>query len=92
MLSLFLNALTTHENTLECLDLSRNPNRMHSPSINNLMCYFPYLRKLNLSRLLRISGEEAALTAETLLRWRLEELDLRYAPPCGHPHSSLTCQ
>ncbi|KAI5803240.1 hypothetical protein EDC01DRAFT_628028 [Geopyxis carbonaria] len=76
MLTVFLNALVTHENTLESLDLSGNPGRMHSPSLNNSMCYFPFLRKLNLSRLLRTSGVDAVLAAETLLRWRLEELNL----------------
>lgn len=78
MLTLFLNALITHENTLEALDISGNPCRMHAPTLNNSMAYFPFLRKLNLSRLLRTSGEDAVLTAETLHRWRLEDLDLRY--------------
>jgi hypothetical protein len=78
MLTLFLNALATHENTLEALDLCGNPCRIHVPSINNALTYFPFLRKLNLSRLLRTSGEDPILTAETLHRWRLEFLDLRY--------------
>lgn len=88
MLTLFLNALTTHENTLESLDLCGNPGRIHSPSLNNTMSYFPFLRKLNLSRLLRASGEDALLTAETLLRWRLEELDLRFVKQYGVVGSS----
>lgn len=78
MMTLFLNALATHENTLESLNLCGNPGRIHAPSLNNSMSYFPFLRKLNLSRLLRTSGEDPLLTAETLLRWRLEDLDLRY--------------
>lgn len=77
MLTLFLNALITHENTLEALDVSGNPSRMHAPTLNNSMTYFPFLRKLNISRLLRTSGTDAVLTAETLHRWRLEDLDLR---------------
>lgn len=76
-LTLFLNSLIAHENTLESLDLCGNPGRIHAPSLNNTMSYFPFLRKLNLSRLLRTSGDDALLTAETLLRWRLEDLDLR---------------
>ncbi|KAG0637713.1 hypothetical protein HOY80DRAFT_243068 [Tuber brumale] len=76
MMTLFLNALATHENTLESLNLCGNPGRIHAPSLNNSMSYFPFLRKLNLSRLLRTSGEDPLLTAETLLRWRLEDLDL----------------
>jgi hypothetical protein len=78
MLTLFLNALSTHENTLESLDICGNPCRMNATSLNNAVTYFPFLRKLNISRLLRTSGEDAVLTAETLHRWRLEELDLRY--------------
>jgi hypothetical protein len=78
MATLFLNALVAHENTLESLNLCGNPGRIHAPSLNNSMSYFPFLRKLNLSRLLRTSGEDPLLTAETLLRWRLEDLDLRY--------------
>ena len=77
MLTLFLNALITHENTLESLDISGNPCRMHAPTLNNSMTYFPFLRKLNISRLLRTSGEDAALNVETLHKWRLEDLDLR---------------
>lgn len=77
MVSLFLAALVIHENTLEALDLSGNPARFHAPSLNTSMCYFPYLRKLNLSRVLRTSGSDPLLTAEVLLRWRLQELDLR---------------
>ncbi|KAI5804006.1 hypothetical protein DFH27DRAFT_610010 [Peziza echinospora] len=76
MVSLFLAALVAHENTLEALDLSGNPGRFHAPSLNTSMCYFPYLRKLNLSRVLRATGTDPLLTAEVLLRWRLEELDL----------------
>ncbi|PWW80354.1 RNI-like protein [Tuber magnatum] len=76
MMTLFLNALATHENTLESLNLCGNPGRIHAPSLNNSMSYFPFLRKLSLSRLLRTSGEDPLLTAETLLRWRLEDLDL----------------
>lgn len=76
-LTLFLNSLVTHENTLESLDLSGNPCRIYTPCLNNMMAYFPFLRKLNLSRLLRASGGDALLTTETLLRWRLEDLDLR---------------
>ncbi|KAF8457139.1 hypothetical protein BGX38DRAFT_1265891 [Terfezia claveryi] len=76
MVSLFLAALVAHENTLEALDLSGNPARLHAPSLNTSMCYFPYLRKLNLSRVLRTSGLDPLLTAEVLLRWRLQELDL----------------
>lgn len=76
MVSLFLAALVAHENTLEALDLSGNPARLHAPSLNTSMCYFPYLRKLNLSRVLRTSGSDPLLTAEVLLRWRLQELDL----------------
>lgn len=77
-LTLFLNSLVAHENTLESLDLCGNPGRIHAPSLNNTMAYFPFLRKLSLSRLLRTSGDDALLTAETLLRWRLEDLDLRH--------------
>ncbi|KAH0609888.1 uncharacterized protein H6S33_012434 [Morchella sextelata] len=75
-LTLFMNSLITHENTLESLDLSGNPGRIHAPSFNNIMSHFPFLRRLNLSRLLRTAGDDALLTAETLLRWRLEDLDL----------------
>ncbi|KAF8471946.1 hypothetical protein BDZ91DRAFT_790981 [Kalaharituber pfeilii] len=76
MASLFLAALVAHENTLEALDLSGNPARFHAPSLNTSMCYFPYLRKLNLSRILRTSGSDPLLSAEVLLRWRLQDLDL----------------
>lgn len=77
MITLFLNALTTHETTIEALDLSGNPARIYAPNFNNAMCYFPFIRKLNVSRILRTAANEAALTTETLLRWRLEDLDLR---------------
>lgn len=77
MMGLFLNALAVQENTLECLDLSANPGRMHPPILNDAMTYFPFLRKLSLSRTMVTSGSHPVLSAETLLRWRLESLDLR---------------
>lgn len=77
MITLFLNALTTHENTLEVLDFSGNPARVDSASFNSAMSYFPLIRKLSVSRILRTVPHEAALLSDTLFTWRLEELDLR---------------
>ncbi|TGZ80960.1 RNI-like protein [Ascodesmis nigricans] len=76
MINLFLNALAIHETTIEALDFSGNQARLYAPTLNDAMCYFPFIRKLNVSRIVRAAANEAALTTETLFRWRLEDLDL----------------
>lgn len=81
MLTLFLQALAAHENTLECIDICGNPGRLHAPYLNDMMMYFPFLRKLSLSRLLLTNGSHPLLTVEVLFRWRLESLDLRFVVP-----------
>ena len=73
-----LNALSHQTATLESLDISGNPARHEIDTLNRDLASFSHLRKINLSRVLRISGANALLNAELLVQWRLEEIDLSY--------------
>ena len=71
-----LNAISHQGATLESVDVSGNPARLEPCSLNLELLSYNFLRKIKLSNISKTSGSDALLAAETLLRWRLEELDL----------------
>ena len=75
-LGLVLDALRTHENTLESIQIAGNAARLDPSIFDSQLGVFGFIRKLNLSNLARTSSSEPLLTAETLLFWRLQELRL----------------
>ena len=75
-LQLILNAMLSQENTMESIDISGNLARLSPLSFQGQIGHFGFIRKLNLSRVHRTSGPEPLVAPETMLSWRLTELDL----------------
>lgn len=75
-LQLILNAYLSQDRTLESIDISRNLARLSPSAFQGQIGHFSYIRKLNLSRVHRTSGQEPLVAPETLLTWRLEQLEL----------------
>ncbi|KAK8225724.1 leucine rich repeat protein-like protein [Phyllosticta capitalensis] len=75
-MSLVLDALRSQENTLEAVDISRNPARLLPAIFEPQLSVFGYIRILNLSNTAHTAGPEPLLTADTLLAWRLQSLQL----------------
>ena len=75
-LQLILNAMLSQDSTLESIDISGNLARLSPSTFQGQIGHFNFIRKLNLSRVHRTSGPEPLVAPETLLHWRLEELDL----------------
>ncbi|KAI9847833.1 MAG: hypothetical protein M1837_001726 [Sclerophora amabilis] len=75
-LQLILNAMLSQDSTLESIDISGNLARLSPSTFQGQIGHFGFIRKLNLSRVHRTSGPEPLVAPETLLNWRLEELQL----------------
>lgn len=75
-LQMILNSMLYQDNTLEAIDISGNLARLSPSTFQGQIGHFAYIRRLNLSRVHRTSGPEPLVTTETILTWRLEELDL----------------
>ncbi|KAK9466599.1 hypothetical protein V1512DRAFT_238852 [Lipomyces arxii] len=75
-LTLLLQALEVHENTLEGLDISNNPGRVSVYSLNESLYRFQYLRTLYMRKLLITSEDLPLLSAETLGNMHLKRLVL----------------
>ncbi|KAI9793359.1 MAG: hypothetical protein M1816_000251 [Peltula sp. TS41687] len=75
-LQLILNAMLSQDNTLESIDISGNLARLSPSTFQSQIGHFGFIRKLNLSRVHRNSGPEPLVAPETILTWRLEQLDL----------------
>ena len=78
--SLLLDVLKTHENTLEALNISSNPLRLLTVVLPHQLKSFTYLRKLNLAGLNITASDEPLLPLEMLSLWRLDLLDLTGIP------------
>jgi hypothetical protein len=68
--------MRSQESTLESIDISANLARLSPSSFQGQIGHFGFIRKLNLSRVHRTSGPEPLVAPETILAWRLEELQL----------------
>lgn len=79
-LQVFLNNLEKQNATMECINISDNPGRLHLGDFPITMSRFSQIRKLDLSRATSTSGDEPLIAAEVMLAWRLEELVLTGVP------------
>ncbi|KAK9458869.1 uncharacterized protein V1516DRAFT_570816 [Lipomyces oligophaga] len=75
-ISLLLQALEVHENTLEGLDISDNPGRVSVYSLNESLFRFQCMRNLYMRKLLITSEDLPLLSIETLSNMRLKRLVL----------------
>jgi hypothetical protein len=62
--------------TLEKIDISDNPGKLHVERFLGSISRFSKLRKIDLSRVSKSSGDLPLFKAEVMLSWRLEDLIL----------------
>jgi hypothetical protein len=86
-MNLFLNHVERQNATLECLNISDNPARLHLDKFPITMSRFSRIRRLDLSRVTSTSGPEPLIAPEVMLSWRLEELVMTGCPVCYLPLS-----
>ncbi|KAI9040934.1 uncharacterized protein KD926_007608 [Aspergillus affinis] len=75
-MDLLLSTTISQASTLEAVNISGVQGRLNPDLLQQYLGYFGQIRKLDLSRISRMSGSEPLITAETLFNWRLEELSL----------------
>ena len=71
---LLLSTVIAQERTLESINISGVQGRLNPDVLHQYIGYFYHIKKINLSRISRTSGPEPLITADTLLKWPLEEL------------------
>ncbi|KAG9236640.1 hypothetical protein BJ875DRAFT_371703 [Amylocarpus encephaloides] len=75
-----LGHLERQNATLECINISDNSGRIELPRFSLSMSRFSRIRKLDLSRITRTSGDQPLFAPEVLLSWSLEELIMNGIP------------
>jgi hypothetical protein len=77
-IDVLLSTLAVQESTMEVIDISGVQGRFSSELFQRQIGYFGHIRKLNLTRVQKTAGPEPLIAPETLLTWRLEELQLSH--------------
>ncbi|KAL2855492.1 hypothetical protein BJY01DRAFT_2834 [Aspergillus pseudoustus] len=75
-IDLLLSTTVAQVSTLEAINISGVQGRIKPDMLQQYLGYFGQIRKLDLSRIVRISGPEPLISAPILFNWRLEELSL----------------
>lgn len=75
-----LSQMERQNATMECIDISDNPGRIQLERFTSSMSRFSRIRKLDLSRITRTSGEQTLVEAKVMLSWKLEELIMNGVP------------
>ncbi|PQE16665.1 leucine rich repeat protein [Rutstroemia sp. NJR-2017a BBW] len=75
-----LTHLERQNQTLECINISDNPGRILLERFQVSMSRFSKVRRLDLSRITRTSGEQPLFVPEVMISWKLEELILNGIP------------
>ncbi|KAF7507044.1 hypothetical protein GJ744_010972 [Endocarpon pusillum] len=75
-IDVLLSTLAVQESTMEVIDISGVQGRFSPELFQRQIGYFGHIRKLNLTRVQKTAGPEPLVAPETLLTWRLEELQL----------------
>ncbi|EAW08650.1 uncharacterized protein ACLA_095830 [Aspergillus clavatus NRRL 1] len=75
-IDLLLSTIIAQAPTLETLNISGVQGRLSPDLLQQYLGYFGKLKKLDLSRVSRTSGPQPLISAETLVKWQLEELSL----------------
>ncbi|TVY22036.1 hypothetical protein LARI1_G000074 [Lachnellula arida] len=66
--------------TIECVNISDNSGRIDLERFSASMTRFSRIRRLDISRITRTSGDKPLIVAEVLLSWKLEELTMNGVP------------
>ena len=77
-IDVLLSTLAVQESTMEVIDISGVQGRFSSELFQRQIGYLGHIRKLNLTRVQKTAGPEPLIAPETLLTWRLEELQLSH--------------
>ncbi|KAL8732015.1 MAG: hypothetical protein Q9181_004092 [Wetmoreana brouardii] len=75
-----LQALSHQGATLEAINFSGNFARLEPTKLREYLDELSYIRIVDFSNIYRTSGQEPLLELDTLLRWKLVELDLSRTP------------
>lgn len=75
-LDLVLSTFRAQEETLESVSISGIVGRLSPELFQQQIGFFPHIRRIDISRVSRTSGDEPLIAPETLLNWELEELSL----------------
>jgi hypothetical protein len=75
-IDVLLSTLAVQESTMEVIDISEVQGRFSPELFQRQIGYFGHIRKLNLTRVQKTAGPEPLIAPETLLTWRLQELQL----------------
>ncbi len=75
-IDVLLSTLAVQESTMEVIDIAGVQGRFSPELFQRQIGYFGHIRKLNLTRVQKTAGSEPLIAPETLLTWRLEELQL----------------
>jgi hypothetical protein len=75
-----LSQMERQNATMECINISDNPGRIQLEEFTKSMSRFSRIRRLDLSRITRTSGEQTLIEAKVMLSWKLEELIMNGVP------------
>ena len=75
-----LSHMGRQNSTMECIIISENPGRIHLEQFTQSMSRFSKIRRLDLSRITRTSGELPLIETKVMLSWKLEELIMNGVP------------
>lgn len=75
-IDVLLSTLAVQESTMEVIDISGVQGRFSPELFQRQIGYFGHIRRLNLARVQKTAGPEPLIAPETLLTWRLEDLQL----------------
>lgn len=75
-IDVLLSTLAVQESTMEVINISGVQGRVSPELFQVQIGYFGHIRKLNLTRVQKTAGPQPLIAPETLLTWRLEELQL----------------
>lgn len=85
-----IQALSHQGATLECLNFSGNFARLEPLALREYLDEFAYIRIANFSNIYRTSGHEPLFELSTLMRWKLQDLDLSRSPINAETLQALT--
>jgi hypothetical protein len=77
--------------TMECVNISDNAGRIDLERFSASMARFSRIRKLDISRITRTSGDSPLIAAEVLQSWKLEELVMNGVPVSTFTDIMIAC-
>ena len=85
-----LQAMLHQGSTMESINISGNLARIDPENLQGQIGRFNYIRKVNLSDLQRTSGPGPLISADTLLAWKLEDLEFSHTTLNGQSVDAIS--